>query len=102
MYGFCTDDNCKNIVNAIIDHLQVLHLPCVRHTLQLSVEKAFDLNDVAVVLGRVHKLVVHFKKSSKAMYSLREKQKLLNLPEHELIQQCDTRWGSIFLMLGDF
>ena len=90
MKKFIRTDNCQNIVNAVNDHLQVLHLPCFGHTLQLSVQKAFNLNEIAVVLGKVHKLVGHFKKSSKAKYCLHEKQKLLNLPDHELIQQCDT------------
>ena len=95
-------DNCKNIVNAVVEHLEVFHLPCIGHTLQLAVEKAFHLSDVMSVLGRVRKLVGHFKKSSKATYSLREKQQLLGLPQHELIQQCDTRWGSVYNMLERF
>ncbi len=101
VYGFCTD-NAQNIVNAVINNLQVLHLPCFGHTLQLSVQKAFNLTEIAVVLGKVRKLVGHFKKSSKATYCLREKQRLLNLPEHELIQHCDTRWGSVYAMLERF
>jgi len=32
-------------------------------------------------------------------YTLCEKQKLLKLPEHELIQDCITRWGSTLHML---
>ena len=78
VYGFGTN-NCKKIVNAVVDHLQVVHMPCVGHTLQLSVEKAFHLSELVSVLGRVQKLVGHFKKSPKATYSLREKQRLLKL-----------------------
>ena len=102
MKKFLHTDNCQNIVNAVTDHLQVLHLPCFGHTLQLSVQKAFNLNEIVVGLGKVHKLVGHFKKSSKAKYCLHEKQKLLNLPDHQLIQQCDTRWGSVYAMLERF
>ena len=70
-----TTDNCKNIVNAVVDHLNVLHIP---HTLQLDVQKAFTINRVANVLGKVCKLVQHFRKSSKAMYQLRAKQTVLS------------------------
>ena len=97
-----TTDNCKNIVNAVVDHLNVLHIPCIGHTLQLGVQKAFTINRVANVLGKVRKLVQHFRKSSKAMYQLRAKQTVLSLPKHELIQQCETRWGSTYAMLERF
>ena len=40
------------------------------------------------------KLVEHFNKSTKETYCLREKQKMLQLKEHKLIQDCPTRWGS--------
>ena len=62
MYGFAT--------GIVVDHL---HMPCVGHTLY-----SFHLNEVASVLGRVQKMFGHFKKSSKATYSLREKQRLRN------------------------
>ena len=44
-------------------------------------------------------IVTHFKKSTKEMYKLREKQKMLELPSHELVQNCVTRWGSTLVML---
>jgi len=43
--------------------------------------------------------VEHFHKSTKATYALRQKQKLLGVPEHILVQQCETRWSSTFAML---
>lgn len=33
------------------------------------------------------------------MYSLCEKQDLLNIPQQELVQDCVTRWGSTLTML---
>ena len=36
------------------------------------------------------------------MSKLREKQKLLGLPEHQLINDCITRWGSTYEMLKRF
>ena len=101
VYAFCTD-NGKNIVNAIINHLKVLHLPCIGHTLQLSVQKSFSIDRVARVLAKVRKLVEHFKKSSKSTNEFRSKQALLDLLRHKLVQQVDTRWGpwgSVYNML---
>ena len=45
------------------------------------------------------KLVEHFQRSSKATYALREKQALLNVKKHELIQEVAMRWGSTYAML---
>jgi len=33
------------------------------------------------------------------MHALRKKQQLLGIPEHALVQQCETRWNSRFTML---
>lgn len=96
VYAFCTD-NAKNIVNAVRQlNGCVLHLPCFGHTLQLGVQKCFNIDGISRILG---KLVEHFRKSSKATYELRSKQTLLDLPKHELVQQCETRWGSVYHML---
>ena len=89
-----TTDNGSNVVNAVVD-LQLIHMPCIGHTLQLSIKKAFDLSAEQRVIGRCKKCIARFNKSTKDMYKLHEKQKLLKLPEHELIQDCVTRWGSL-------
>ena len=98
IYG-ATTDNAQNIRNAIIDIMELHHLGCIGHTLQLSVNKSFRLTSVARLLGRVKKLVEHFKRSTKETYALRDKQILLDILQHELIQQCDTRWNSTLYML---
>ena len=59
VYG-CTTDNASNITNTVVDHLHLIHLPCVGHTLQLDVEKGLKVSQVACVLGRCKKLVEHF------------------------------------------
>ena len=94
-----TTDNAANIRKAIVDEMSLTHLGCIGHTLQLSIGKALQLPPVARVLGRVRKLVDHFHKSTKATYELREKQERLELPNHELVQECKTRWGSTYMML---
>ena len=47
----------------------------------------------------VRKIVSHFHKSSKATEELRQIQTLLNLPQHKLIQDVETRWNSSYYML---
>ena len=94
-------DNAKNMVNAISD-LDLFNLPCIGHTLQLGVKKAFDVPKVHSALARVGRQVAHFHRSPKSMSKLREKQKLLGLHEHQLINDCITRWGSTYEMLKRF
>ena len=65
-------------------------------------KKAFDVPKVHTALAQVGKLVAHFHSSPKSMSKLREKQKLLGLPEHQLINDCITRWGSTYEMLKRF
>ena len=91
-------DNASNIVNTF-RLLGIQHFPCIAHTLQLAIQKGLDLTRVQRVLGRCKKLVSHFKKSTKETYKLREKQSMLKLPKHALIQDCVTRWGSTLSML---
>lgn len=93
-----TTDNCGNIVNAVV-LLGIEHIPCVAHTLQLSIKDGLAITRVQRILGRCRKLVEHFRKSTKETYKLWEKQKLLQLPEHKLTQECVTRWGSTLGML---
>ena len=69
------------------------------HVLQLSIGKAFKLGPVDRVLGKVKRLVAHFQRSNNETYAFREKQAILHLPKHELIQECITRWSSCYRML---
>ena len=93
-----TTDNARNVKNAV-DSLEFTHFGCIGHTLQLSINRGLQLGFVSRVLGHVRKLVEHFHKSTKATYALRQKQKLLGVAEHTLVQQCETRWSSTFAML---
>ena len=54
---FCaTTDNAANIVNAA-SLLGIEHFPCFAHTLQLSVKKALDVQNVRNTIARCKKLV---------------------------------------------
>jgi hypothetical protein len=66
-----------------------IHFP-IAHTLQLSIKNGLAISRVQRVLGQCKKLVEHFKKSTKEKYKLREKQEMLKLPQHKLIQDCDS------------
>ena len=65
------------VINYQKCELNLPHLGCVGHTLKLGIGKAFCIDAVAHVLGRVRRLVGHFHKSSK-VYALRDKQVYLS------------------------
>ena len=82
-----------------IELLGLEHFPCFAHTLQLAIKKVLAVPRVSTVIARCKKLVEHFNKSTKETYCLREKQKMLQIEQHNLIQDCPTRWGSTLAML---
>lgn len=93
-------DSGANIKNAINDHLQKYHHPCVAHTLNLSVNEAIDKNTEFVqVLKTCRAIVGHFKHSSSATEKLKEFQKQMGLPELKVKQDVRTRWNSCLTMI---
>ena len=91
-------DNAKNMTKG----MQEAGLPsmgCVAHTLQLSVKRGLASQrslDTALALCR--KIATHFSHSTLAKEKLREIQQTLQLPEHVIIQDVQTRWNSTFYM----
>ena len=83
-------DNGTNVIKAV-DQLNFLHMPCVGHTMNLVVKKCFELSQVSKALARICKLVDHFHRSAKVTSNLCEKQKLLVIKSHHLINDCITR-----------
>ena len=64
----------------------------------------YALNDdpeAEQVIEKVKHMVTYFHKSTLASEKLREIQKRLDLPEHKLIQQVETRWNSHFVCWKD-
>uniref|UniRef100_A0A669C519 HAT C-terminal dimerisation domain-containing protein n=1 Tax=Oreochromis niloticus TaxID=8128 RepID=A0A669C519_ORENI len=57
-------------------------------------ENAIKDGRVSRAIGLCKKLVGHFSHSWKKKAALTEAQKELKLPEHSLITECPTRWGS--------
>ena len=92
-------DNARSMIN-VINGMGFCHFSCMGHTLQLGILKAFDIGPVKAALARVISIVSHFHRSSKATYSLKEKQNLLGLKPRMLKSSCVTRWGSTYEMLA--
>ena len=92
-------DNGSNIKKSSKDDLNKLNLPCAGHTLNLSVQRAFLLPEVHTAISRAKKVVEHFNKSRLDLEELEEKQQLLGLPKHKLIQGVQHRWNSVFDMI---
>ncbi|XP_053170155.1 zinc finger BED domain-containing protein 4-like [Scomber japonicus] len=95
-----TTDNGANVVKAIeLNHW--VRLQCFGHRLHLAIENALkDDRRIARATGLCKKMVGHFSHSWKQKTALRRAQQKHNLPEHALVTECPTRWGSKQKMMG--
>jgi len=84
-------DNGSNIKKSLKDDLRKLNIPCAGHTLNLSVQKAFSVPELKTAIIRDKKVVEYFKKSRLDLEEVDEKQQLLGLPKHKLIQGVPHR-----------
>lgn len=92
-------DNARNMVRAT-RVAEFTSLGCVAHTLQLTIHDAiFSIAEVEMLIKKCHKVVGHFHRSEQARRHLSTFQKSLNLPEHALFQDVETRWNSTYLMM---
>ncbi|XDV25966.1 hypothetical protein PO909_029788 [Leuciscus waleckii] len=94
-------DNAANMVRAA-ELMNVLHVGCHAHTLNLASQAALKLPKVAQLLGKVRRITGFFHRSSIASHTLKVKQKLLDLPSHKLKTDVVTRWNSALEMLERF
>nr|XP_055038565.1 E3 SUMO-protein ligase ZBED1-like [Misgurnus anguillicaudatus] len=78
------------------------HITCFAHTLNLASQKGLGVDRASRLLGKVRKIVCYFHRSPIACHVLQEKQTLMDLPKHKLIQDIITRWNSSFEMLERF
>ncbi|KAJ4919271.1 hypothetical protein JOQ06_022231 [Pogonophryne albipinna] len=95
-------DNASNMTIAAEEAAFTLHVKCYAHTLNLAAQRALKITAVARLLGRVRRIVNFFRQSTTANHMLKEKQRLLQLPEHKLMTDVVTRWNSAHNMLERF
>lgn len=84
-------DNASNMTIAAEEAAFTLHVKCYAHTLNLAAQRALKITAVARLLGRVRRIVNFFRRSTTAHNKLKEKQRLLRLPEHKLMTDVVTR-----------
>ncbi|XP_049930768.1 E3 SUMO-protein ligase ZBED1-like [Epinephelus moara] len=95
-------DHASNMSVAGVEASLSPHIKCFRHTINLATQKGLKCAGAAHLLGRVRRVVSFFHRSTVATSLLKEKQKLLGLPEHKLKQDVITRWNGSFEMLERF
>lgn len=72
---------------------------CFIHSLQRVVIEAMKVQaEVLDVIATGRRLVTHFNHSSLAQEKLLAIQKELHLPQHQLVQDINTRWNSTYYM----
>lgn len=94
-------DNASNMTIAA-ELAKLVHVKCFAHSLNLAAQRALKVPTMARLLRRIRSIVAFFRKSTAASHVLKEKQRLLNLPEHKLMTDVATRWNSAHDMLEWF
>ncbi|XP_066544980.1 E3 SUMO-protein ligase ZBED1 [Amia ocellicauda] len=92
-----TTYNAANMVKAAQLN-EWTRLQCFGHRLHLAIENAIKddrvSSSVSRAIGLCKKLVQHFSHSLKKKAAITEAQRELKLPEHTLITECPTGWGT--------
>ena len=94
-----TTDSGSNIVSAF-RILSALRISCFGHNLDLGIKKGLDNAQIKRAIGRCHSLVELFHRSCKKTRDLRQKQQEFGLPEHKIMGDVVTRWGSTYEMVS--
>ena len=89
-------DNAANMLTASRE-LNLAHVNCFAHTLQLAIEDGLKLPQILRVLGAARKLGTHFSHSLLATNALLCKQGDSKL---KLVQDVPTRWNSSYDMMA--
>lgn len=94
-----TTDNASNNIKAFSD---CNWIPCFGHNLDLAVHKGLNVDHVGNTLSRLRRTVSAFSRSAKLTRQLKSKQADLGVPQHKLIHDEPTRWGSAYDMVERF
>ena len=94
-----TTDNGSNIVKALNEDIPKIRIPCAGHNLNLSVHAALTIHSVQKAVARCRKIVAQFNHSRLDREELVKKQKQLEIPQHSLIKDVETRWNSTYDMI---
>lgn len=95
-------DNASNMTVAAEEFGSSLHVGCLAHTFNLACGKALKITSVSHLLARMRRVVAYFHRSTVANAILKDKQKLLQLPEHKLLIDVATRWNSALDMISRY
>ncbi|KAK6176239.1 hypothetical protein SNE40_014559 [Patella caerulea] len=96
-----TTDNASNN-STMFTALEKQQLSCFGHNLDLAVNEGLKIDTVSRAVRLVRVAVDTFTRSWKKSRDLNIKQKELNFPEHKLIHDVATRWGSTANMIHRF
>ncbi|KAM6149275.1 E3 SUMO-protein ligase ZBED1-like [Rhynchocyon petersi] len=76
-----------------------VHMPCLGHTFNAAIQRAFQLPKLCALLARCRRLVEYFQQSAVAMYMLYEKQTQKGEPRCMVVSDRVAWWGSTLAML---
>ena len=68
----------------MIECLVLPAIPCARHSLNLTAQDGLGVQEVQTALAEVKIIVTNFFKSRQDSETVKDKQKQLGLPQHEL------------------
>ena len=95
-----TSDNASAISNAIKKLGRYVWFGCAGHHLNLIAQAGFkQVPGAALLVKKCKKIVEHIRSSVPASYMLVKYQEELELPLHRVMQENNTRWWSILLMM---
>ena len=95
-----TSNNASDISKAIVKIGQFVWFGCAGHHLNLIAQAGFkQVHAAAALVKKCKRIVEHIKSSVPASYMLLKYQEEMELPLHRVLQENNTRWWSILLMM---